>query len=60
MEMAADLEDRQLPAVSTTDDIDLQILRNVRLTAGRSQKLMGELKSLKGKVYGIENDLRHL
>lgn len=60
MEMAADLEDRQLPAVSTTDDIDLQILRNVRQTAGRSQKLMGELKSLKGKVYGIENDLRHL
>ena len=42
------------------DDIDMHILRNVRRTAGRSKKLMGELKGLKSKVYGLENDLRHL
>ncbi len=60
MEMAEDLEDRHILNAPTSDDIDMQILRNVRRTAGRSQKLMGELKSLKAKVYGIENDLRHL
>ncbi len=42
------------------EDIDLLILRNVRRTAGRSKHLMGELKGLKAKVYGLENDLRHL
>jgi coiled-coil domain-containing protein 77 len=42
------------------DDLDMQILRNVRSTAGRSKKIMGELKNLKTKVYGLENDLRHL
>ncbi|ELT96376.1 hypothetical protein CAPTEDRAFT_147477, partial [Capitella teleta] len=42
------------------DDVDMQILRNVRRTAGHSKELMGELKSLKGKVYGLENELRHL
>ena len=42
------------------EDLDLQILKNVRATAGRSKKLMGELKNLKSKMYGIENDLKHL
>ena len=42
------------------DDIDMQILRNIRRTAGRSKEMVGELKNLKAKVYGIENDLRHL
>ena len=42
------------------DDLDMQILRNVRSTAGRSKKIMGELKNLKTKVYGLENDLKHL
>ena len=42
------------------DDLDMQILRNVRRTAGRSKKLMGDLKNIKSKVYGLENDLRHL
>ena len=42
------------------DDIDMQILRNVRKTAGRSKELVDELKTLKAKVYGMENDLRHL
>ncbi|XP_076468752.1 coiled-coil domain-containing protein 77-like [Babylonia areolata] len=42
------------------DDIDMQVLRNIRSTAGRSKKIMGELKNLKTKVYGLENDLKHL
>lgn len=42
------------------EDLDLQILKNVRATAGRSKKMMGELKNLKSKMYGIENDLKHL
>ncbi|CAL1542850.1 unnamed protein product [Lymnaea stagnalis] len=42
------------------DDLDMQVLANVRRTAGRSKKLVGELKNLKSKLYGIENDLRHL
>jgi len=42
------------------EDVDVQILRNVRRTSSRSTKLMDELKSLKSKVYGLENDLRLL
>lgn len=42
------------------DDIDMQILRNVRRTASRSNTIMDDLKTLKAKVYGLENDLRHL
>ncbi|KAH9494548.1 Coiled-coil domain-containing protein 77 [Bulinus truncatus] len=42
------------------DDLDMQVLTNVRKTAGRSKKLIGELKNLKSKIYGLENDLRHL
>lgn len=46
--------------IKRPDDLDMQILRNVRQTAGRSKKLMGDLKNLKAKVYGLENDLKHL
>ncbi|BFZ10487.1 hypothetical protein BsWGS_13526 [Bradybaena similaris] len=42
------------------DDLDMQVLANVRRTAGRSKKLVGELKHLKTKIYSLENDLRHL
>ena len=42
------------------EDIDMVILRNVRRTAGQSKELMDNLKTLKAKVYGMENDLRHL
>jgi len=42
------------------DDLDMQILRNVRTTAGRSKKIVGELKNLKAKMYGLESDLKHL
>lgn len=46
--------------VKRPDDLDMQILRNVHATAGRSKKLVGELKNLKAKMYGIENNLKHL
>ena len=42
------------------DDLDMQILRNVRRTAGRSKEIFDELKTLKSKVYGMESELRHL
>jgi len=42
------------------DDLDMQVLKNVRRTAGRSKKMVGELKNLKSKIYGLENDLKHL
>ena len=46
--------------VKRPEDLDMQILKNVRATAGRSKKLVGELKNLKSKMYGLENDLKHL
>lgn len=46
--------------VKRPDDLDMQILRNIRATSGRSKKMVGELKNLKAKIYGIENDLKHL
>lgn len=42
------------------EDIDMKILSNVRRTAKRTHHMMGDLKSLKSKVYSLENDLRHL
>ncbi|XP_052779292.1 coiled-coil domain-containing protein 77-like [Mya arenaria] len=42
------------------DDLDMQILRNIRATSGRSKKMVGELKNLKAKMYSIENDMKHL
>ena len=41
-------------------DLDMQILRNIHATSGRSKKMVGELKNLKSKIYSIENDLKHL
>jgi len=52
-------EDLLLPE-QRPEDVDLRILRNVRGTSARSCALMDELKTLKTKVYGLENDLRHL
>ena len=52
--MTADLDEKR------PDDLDMQILRNVRNTAGRSKALMNELKTLKAKAYGMDSDLRHL
>lgn len=42
------------------DDVDRQILKSVRGTASRSKKLVGDLHSLKAKIYAMENDIRHL
>jgi coiled-coil domain-containing protein 77 len=39
---------------------DMEILKDVRKTAGQSKKVMGELQHLKASIYSLENDLRHL
>lgn len=38
---------------------DLAILHEVRQTNARTKKVQGELKTLKAKIYGLENDLRY-
>ncbi|XP_062402654.1 coiled-coil domain-containing protein 77 [Sardina pilchardus] len=40
-------------------DQDLAILHEVRQTNARTKKVQGELKTLKAKIYGLENDLRY-
>ncbi|XP_068714597.1 coiled-coil domain-containing protein 77-like [Montipora foliosa] len=54
--------EKQLFKVTVTmgDNYDEEVLRNVRKTAGRSKKLVGELHSLKAKIYSLENDVRHM
>ncbi|XP_025023248.1 coiled-coil domain-containing protein 77 isoform X3 [Python bivittatus] len=39
-------------------DQDLAILHEVRQGNKRTKKIQGELKNLKSKIYGLENDLR--
>ncbi|XP_020909424.1 coiled-coil domain-containing protein 77 [Exaiptasia diaphana] len=46
--------------VNIGDDYDEQVLQNVRKTAGRSKKLIGDLHNLKAKIYSLENDIRHV
>lgn len=46
--------------VSMGDDYDEEVLKNVRKTAGRSKKLVGELHNLKAKIYSLEDDVRHM
>ncbi|XP_041705685.1 coiled-coil domain-containing protein 77 isoform X1 [Coregonus clupeaformis] len=38
---------------------DLAILHEVHQTNARTKKVQGELKTLKAKIYGLENDLRY-
>lgn len=40
-------------------DQDLAILHEVRQTNSRTKKVQGELKTLKAKIYGLENELRY-
>lgn len=40
------------------DEID--VLNNVHETTLRSREMQGELNHLKSKIYGLENDIRHL
>uniref|UniRef100_A0AAY4B495 CCD77 protein n=1 Tax=Denticeps clupeoides TaxID=299321 RepID=A0AAY4B495_9TELE len=46
-------------AVNVGPDQDLAILHEVRQTNTRTKKVQGELKTLKAKIYGLENELRH-
>ncbi|XP_043944414.1 coiled-coil domain-containing protein 77 [Protopterus annectens] len=39
-------------------DQDLAILHEVRQTNSRTHKIQGELRNLKAKIYGLENELR--
>ena len=41
-------------------DQELGILSEVKKTASRSQKLMGDLQHLKAKIYSLESDLHHV
>ncbi len=46
--------------VNLGDQFDFEILQHTRKTAGRSKKVVDELRGLKAKIYSMENDVRHL
>lgn len=41
-------------------DQDEEVLRAVRRTAANSKKLVGDLQTLKARIYSLENDTRHV
>ncbi|KAH0617063.1 hypothetical protein JD844_028678 [Phrynosoma platyrhinos] len=54
-----DLEKQLFKVVMTVGpDQDLAILHEVRQGNKRTKKIQGELKNLKSKIYGLENELR--
>lgn len=46
--------------LSLSGDQDIQILSQVKKTATRSKRLLGDLQNLKAKMYSLENDVRHV
>ena len=38
----------------------MQMLEYVKKTSENSKKLMGNLQTLKAKIYSLENDVRHV
>ncbi|XP_061108554.1 coiled-coil domain-containing protein 77 [Conger conger] len=46
-------------ALNVGPDQDLAILQEVRQTSSRTRKVQGELRTLKAKIYGLENELRY-
>ncbi|KAJ8262042.1 hypothetical protein GJAV_G00161420 [Gymnothorax javanicus] len=46
-------------ALNVGPDQDLAILQEVRQTSSRTKKVQGELRTLKAKIYGLENELRY-
>ncbi|KAG7455807.1 hypothetical protein MATL_G00244940 [Megalops atlanticus] len=46
-------------ALNVGPDQDLAILHEVRQTNTRTKKVQSELKTLKAKIYGLENELRY-
>ncbi|NP_001171806.1 coiled-coil domain containing 77-like [Saccoglossus kowalevskii] len=54
--------ERQLYRVTVgiSEGDDVAMLQDIKRTARRSKMIQGELHQLKAKIYGIENDLRHL
>lgn len=39
---------------------DMEILEHVRKTAKSSKKIVGDLQTLKAKMYSMENSFRHV
>ncbi|XP_078482082.1 coiled-coil domain-containing protein 77 [Ciona intestinalis] len=51
--------EKQLYKVTVGDTVsDAHVLQTVHATAGRSRAIQNELKTLKGKIYSLEGDLR--
>ena len=46
--------------MTLSGDQDMQILGQVKKTAARSKKLIGDLQGLKGRIYSLESDVRHV
>ena len=46
--------------VGLSGDQDEEVLRAVRRTASNSKKLVGDLQTLKARIYSLENDTRHV
>ena len=46
--------------LSLSGDQDMQILRQVKKTASNSKRLVGDLQTLKAKLYSLEYDTRHV
>ena len=46
--------------MALSGDHDMQILNEVKKTASRSKKLIGQVQNIKSKVYSLENDIRHV
>ncbi|CAD5116961.1 DgyrCDS5800 [Dimorphilus gyrociliatus] len=50
----------ELSKLKKPDEIDMAMLRRIHSSAQRSKYMVGELKNLKSKVYGMEADLRRM
>lgn len=46
--------------LSLSGEQDMQILSHVKKTAFNSKKLVGDLQTLKARLYSLENDVRHV
>lgn len=47
-------------ATGSSNGTDIDLLAQVRETALTSNKIMGDLRQLKGKMYSIEKDFRNM
>ena len=47
-------------ASSSANGTDIDVLAQVKETALNSNRIMGDLRQLKGKIYTIEKDFRNM